>query len=308
MGTVLEVTLVSDRPEEARRQIARAFERVLALDAQLTRFDPRSELSRLNQSAGQGPQTVGRDLAAVLARSIEGTQLTRGAFDVTVGPLVALWIRAAHRDRAPSAEEITRELAHVGATRIRISGSAAVDLPDPGMRVDLGGVAKGYALDRVAAQLHATGFDTALVQLGESSTWALGAPPGEPGWRLGLRGASGDVEGVVLLRDRAFSVSSSLGQWSEIGGRRYGHVIDPRDGRALTRTAQAAVVSGDATLAEILSTALVVLGPDQGLEVVEGLDDVEARYLDESGEERTSSGWQQATRYRAFGPGGAEGD
>ena len=112
----------------------------------------------------------------------------------------------------------------------------------PGGAVDLGGVAKGYALDRVRERLGAR-VDAALLSFGQSSTWAIGRPPGASGWRLLARGPDGGFAGVLTLRDRALSVSEALGQWNEIGGRRYGHVLDPRSGEPLTRNRAALVVT-----------------------------------------------------------------
>jgi thiamine biosynthesis lipoprotein len=166
------------------------------------------------------------------------------------------------------------------------------------MSVDLGGIAKGYALDRVRDTWGSV--DAALLSFGQSSILALGAPPAEEGWHMALRGASGEVIGVVILRDQAFSVSSTLGQWSEIEGVRYGHVIDPRSGQALRRAASASVVAPTATLAEVLSTALVVLPPARGASLVESLEGCEARIEDESGHVVVTSGWLRVTRFEAW--------
>ena len=161
----------------------------------------------------------------------------------------------------------------------------------------LGGIAKGWALDRMAAELRADGFATGLLSFGQSSVQALGTPPGDTGWRLLLTAPVEGFAGVVELSDRAFSVSSSLGQWSEIAGRRYGHVVDPRSGRALERRRQAAVVAASATLAEVLSTALVVLTPEAGLSVVEA-QDAEAFIIEEDGTTHESSGWRAASGFQ----------
>jgi thiamine biosynthesis lipoprotein len=166
------------------------------------------------------------------------------------------------------------------------------------MSIDLGGIAKGYALDLMADRLRSSRPTGALLSFGLSSVWALGAPPGDFGWRLLLRPPSPEHElGVLTLRDQALSVSSSLGQWSEIAGRRYGHVIDPRSGRAVTETKRAVVVARTATEAEALSTALVVLEAAQGLALVEAREGAEARIDDANGFVGETSGWQRATRY-----------
>ncbi len=185
-------------------------------------------------------------------------------------------------------------------------GGAAAELL-AGASVDLGGIGKGFALDRMRAELRRAGIDSALLSFGRSSVWAVGAPPGEEGWRLLVQGSGEGFAGLVTLRDRAFSVSGSLGQWSEIGGVTYGHVIDPRSGVALTRRRQAAVVAADATRAEALSTALVVLGEREGLALVAQLADAEAMWIDEQGRTWMSPGWQRASRFVALAPEGGGG-
>jgi thiamine biosynthesis lipoprotein len=301
MGTVAEVTLSAPDAEQARRALDLVFADLERLDGLLTRYAPDSGLSRLNAAAGQGPQVVDPALADILRDAVEGSRRTGGAFDVTVGPLIALWTDAARDDRIPRPADVEAARGHVGVAGILVGDGDRVELTDPAMSIDLGGVAKGYALDRAVETLRARSISSALLQIGQSSTWALGAPSGEDGWRLGLRGASGAVEGLVTLRDRAFSVSSSLGQWSVIEGRRFGHVVDPRTGQALSRAAQAAVVADDATTAEILSTALVVLEVEEGMAIVESMPGVEARWLDESGRARRSSGWAAATAEEVWG-------
>lgn len=293
MGTVLEVTLVTHDEHAARERIDDAFEVVDALEARLTRFDPASELSQLNAAAGRGSQPVSNALGELIERAVQYAKLTDGAFDVTIGPLVTLWIEAANADQAPQRAALDAARRHTGSDRIGL-GASRVALPS-GFSMDLGGIAKGYALDRVAGLWD--GDQPALLSFGQSSVLARGAPPGAEGWRMVLRSAGDALAGVLTLRDQAFSVSSTLGQWSEIGGERYGHVIDPRSGWALQRAALAAVVDTNATRAEALSTALVILEPARGIAIVEEISDCEARVERADGAVFESSGWRAATRF-----------
>ncbi|MCG8589302.1 MAG: FAD:protein FMN transferase [Proteobacteria bacterium] len=296
MGTVCELSLVASTPERGAQALERAFARIAELEAVLSRYRPESDVSRLNREAGRGEVAVHPDLARVLRAAVAATRETGGAFDVTVGPLVALWVRAASEDAPPGAQALAAARALVGGERIAVSEGRA-SLPEVGMSVDLGGIAKGFALDRVRDDLEARGAARGLLSFGQSSVWALGAPPDGSGWRLLLRAPDGGFTGVVTLRDRAFSVSSTLGQSSRIGGRRYGHVIDPRTGWAITHELEAAVVAPTATRAETLSTALVVLGPAEGLALVEALPDTEALWLNADGVVQASSGWAAATGF-----------
>jgi len=290
MGTVLEIALVVPAGDEGRARdlLQRAFAEVERLESVLSTWRPESDASRLNRAAGQGPVRVHPDLVAVLEGARDGAAITGGAFDPTVGPLLALWREAARRDRLPSPPELAAARRKVGAHRIRLPGEERAELPAPGMAVDLGGIGKGYALDRVAALLREAGVDAALLSFGQSSVRGMGRPPGAAGWRLALRAEADGRPLAVTLRDRSLSVSSSLGQAFEIGGERFGHVVDPRSGQALRRSARALVVAPDATRAEVLSTALVVLPPARGVALVERLDGCEA--LVETPTERLATG------------------
>jgi thiamine biosynthesis lipoprotein len=165
------------------------------------------------------------------------------------------------------------------------------------MSVDLGGIAKGWALDRVAEILAAEGVTSAFANFGGSSFLALGPPPGGRGWRVLLRDAEHGFAGEMHLRDRSLSVSGSLGQSIEIAGRAYGHVIDPRRGEPLVRSAEAAVVAPSGALAEALGKALLVLGAEEGIALVEALADAEALWIDASGRSRRTSGWDLAVDF-----------
>jgi thiamine biosynthesis lipoprotein len=298
MGTVLEIEIAARDEAAARAVLERCFARVAELERLFTRFDPESALSRLNRAAGRGSIEVDPALARILADSRGYASLTRGSFDVTVGPLVALWWEAGRRGSAASADEFAAARARVGSDGIELSPDASrAGLARAGMSVDLGGIAKGWALDRVAEILAAEGVTSAFASFGGSSFLALGTPRGESGWRVLLRDAGGGFAGVLHLRDRSLSVSGSLGQSVEIAGRAYGHVIDPRSGEPLVRAAEAAVVAPTGALAEALSKALLVLGHDEGIALLEDLPEVEGFVIDANGRTRGTSGWDRAVDF-----------
>ncbi|NIR59009.1 MAG: FAD:protein FMN transferase, partial [Gammaproteobacteria bacterium] len=181
----------------------------------------------------------------------------------------------------------------------------------PGARLDLGAIAKGYALDRLAGQLRAAhaaadgSGPVALLNFGQSSYWALGTPPDAEVWTLLLRHPARETPaGTIGLRNQALSISAALGDSSVIEGRRYGHVIDPRTGEPLHRAAQVAALAPDATQAEAISTAVLVLGADEGLAWVESLPGCEALWID-AGSERATAGWSAAARYQPM-PGASD--
>jgi len=305
MGTVLEIEIDDLEPQSAARALDELFDEAHRLDRLLSIYDPASDISRINRTAGRGKQQVDPDVVEILKLSIAYSELTRGAFDVTVGPLVDLWREAADRDAPPTAAELGAARSLVGADRISAVSREGVSLAAEGMKLDLGGIAKGYALDRMLPLLERHGVESALLNFGQSSSWAVGAPAGSPGWRLLVRGPDGGFAGLITLRDQALSVSGSRGQWVEIAGRRYGHIIDPRSGEPLMRARQALVISQRAALAEALSLALLVLDAETGLSLVAAEPDCEGLVIESGGGWRSTPGWVAAAR---FEPLSATGD
>ncbi len=262
MGTVLEIELVGSDADALREELGALFAEVEALEAALSTWRPESELSRLNRAAGGPALRLSPPALELLERSLALARETGGRFDVTVGALVDLWRGAAERGRWPSADELAAARALVGPEQLRIGADRSAALAKPGARVEVGGIAKGFALDQLARRLRARGIQRALLDFGGSSIQALGAPPGAPGWRLLARDAAGAALGVLTLRDQALSVSGSLGQSAEIAGRRIGHVIDPRSGAPLERSLQSIAVASDATRAEACSKAYLIAGAE----------------------------------------------
>jgi thiamine biosynthesis lipoprotein len=303
MGTILEITLLAPAAAApaAPATLDALFAQAQHLDASLSRWDPASDVSRLNRAAGQGAIPVEPELARILEASLAFTQLTRGAFDVTVGPLIALWAQAGETGVLPSEAELAHARALVGAGQLEVVDAQA-SLAREGVSVDLGGIAKGWALDRMLPLLRERGIESALLDFGQSSVWALGAPPGAAGWRLLARGPDEGALGVLTLVDQALSVSGSLGQWVVIGGRRYGHVVDPRSGLALAQRRQALVVAPNAALAEALSKALLILGEHEGIALVAAQPGCDALLVDADGGSWETPGWREAVRFEAVSP------
>jgi thiamine biosynthesis lipoprotein len=301
MGTVLEITLVGSDPGALPDALGGLFAEARRLDALLSNWDAASDVSRLNAAAGAGPRAVAPEVAELLRRSRELGRLTRGSFDVTVGPLVTLWNDAGASGELPSRAALADARRRVGSERILVLEDGRVALAE-GTVVNLSGVAKGFALDRLLPVLSRAGVEAALLSFGQSSTWALGAPPGAPGWRLLARAPDGGFAGVLTLRDRALSVSGSLGSFVEIGGRRFGHVLDPRSGEPLEARREALVVAPDATLAEALSKAVLVLGAREGLALVAAQPGCEAMLLDAGGSAHRTPGWDAAVAWEPVGP------
>jgi len=249
MGVDARIVVYARDLATAEDACAAAFARIAALDSIMSDYQLKSELNRLSASAG-GPATpVSRDLLLVLRRALEVSRRSDGAFDVTAGPIIALWRAARKSGRLPDPAEIARARKLVGWQKIRLDEKACTArLMVPGMKLDLGGIAKGYAADAAQQVLKLHGITRALVEMGGDIV-VSGSPPGAEGWTIRAPNA-GDDQGPAELKlaDRAISTSGDTEQFTEIGGRRYSHIVDPRTGHALTRTHQPAQVRPGARL------------------------------------------------------------
>jgi thiamine biosynthesis lipoprotein len=258
MGTYFRITAEHDDENGARAALRQCFASTRHLEELFSRFDPASELSQVNATSAQDDRvTVSPEMAALLRRAIALQAATDGAFDVGVGALTQLWRNSAEWPAAPVIDA-ARQTGGAGALALRDASL----IRRPGVIIDLDGIAKGWAVDRCAVQLRAAGITRALLSLGESSLYALGAPRGAHGWTVTLRDLSGDgALGTLTLRDQAVSVSAVLGHERQIGRLRVGHIVDPRSGQPLTTPAMAVVVAPSATDAEAFSKALLIVAP-----------------------------------------------
>lgn len=252
MGTYLRVTADG---AGAAAAMTECFREARRLDGVFSRWSETSELSRLN-AAAPGAEAMSPDMAGLLARSLALATATDGAFDVRVGPLTALWRRPA----LPSEVEIAAARTAAGGDAVQIRGDRVVLAA--GARLDLDGIAKGWTVDVCAARLRAAGVSSALVSLGESSLFALGAPADQPRWRLAVRGTDPEtMVGWLGLRDAGASVSATYGSEGKRAGH-VAHVLDPHTGRPLGDDAVAVAVAPSATDAEAWTKALLVWGRD----------------------------------------------
>ena len=272
MGTTARIVLYAAGREQGDAAAEAAFDRIAGLDATLSDYRADSELSRLTRAPTGTPVPVSDDLLRILEASQRMALRSQGAFDITVGPLSQLWRRARRQLALPSRQELESAREKTGYRLLtldpaRRTAMTAVD----GMRLDPGGIAKGYAADEALAVLRGTGFERALVALG--GDLAIGdAPPDAKGWRVVLAGFDPDEAppGSPLLLERAgVSTSGDAEQWVEIDGRRYSHILDPSTGLGLTGRRSASVVAADALTSDMLATTANVLPADRAIALVD---------------------------------------
>jgi thiamine biosynthesis lipoprotein len=265
MGVDARLVVYAPDQQTAEDACTAAFARIAALDSMMSDYRRDSELIRLCARAGGPPVRVSPDLFLVLRRAQEVARESGGAFDVTVGPLIALWRKARKTAILSDPAALKRARRLVGWQKLRLDeGARTVRLTVRGMKLDLGGIAKGYAADEAQRVLKQHGITRALVQMGGDIV-VSGPPPGTDGWTIRVPNASNDREPADLrFADRAISTSGDTEQFAMIGGRRYSHVVDPRTGVALTNRVQVTLTAPDGLTSDPLSTALCVLGGEHG--------------------------------------------
>lgn len=249
--------------ETDRRWVMEAFEWIEKLEQQLSVYRETSELSVLNRTAHEAAVHVEPQLYALLKRCRDWSRDSDGAFDVTAGPLVKAWGFYQRQGQVPSDDALKEGLAKVGIDRIRFDDDGqTIQYPVAGMEINLGAVGKGYALDSVAARLKRVGHRSLLLGAGSSSILAVGRPPWDDAWTVDLRHPLNRPRPVALLRlkDAATSTSGIAEQSFEEGGKRFGHVLDPRNGKPVEGMLQATAVAETAAEAEALSTMFFVNG------------------------------------------------
>ncbi len=277
MGVEARIILYCDRERTAAGAAEAAYERLEELDAALSDYRPDSELNRVAVRAVGQRVRVSEDLYRVLGRAREFAEASDGAFDVTVGPLVKLWRLAAATGSLPEDAALAGALARTGWWKVSLeSGSRTVELEHGGMRLDLGGIGKGFAAQEALLVLQGRGVRCALVELG--GDLACGAPPpGAPGWLVEVVTAEGAEAPLILVAgDAAVAQSGDTEQFVEADGVRYSHIVDPRSGLGLTGGAAVTVVARDGTTADALATALSVLGPEEGFALLARFPDASA--------------------------------
>jgi FAD:protein FMN transferase len=294
MGTRFQITLYAPDEAVAKKAAQAAFARIASLDASMSDYRPASELMRLCGKAGGDPVVVSEDLFYVLQKADEVSRLSDGAFDVTVGPVVGLWRLARRTQRLPDAESLQKALGLVGYKNVKLDAKTrSVQLLKMKMRLDLGGIAKGYAGDEAQKVLKMHGITRALVAAGGDIT-VSDPPPGKEGWTIAIYPidpADTKPAPQLLLRNAAVSTSGDLQQFVEIDGKRYSHIVDPRTGLGLVGRMSATVVAPTGIQADSLTKVLAILGPDRGTKILEGVEGVGSRLVrvNDKGVEVTTS-------------------
>ena len=291
MGTEVSVQVWHDDKQDGLADIEEAFAEVARIEGLMSTYIETSEISRINRDAAQGPVAAGDELINLILRSLDISLLTRGAFDITFDSVGQHYdFRERYR---PDAATIQEELSRIDYRLVEVDRLAGtVRFLAPGVRINLGGIGKGYAVERAVSLLRSRGIRHGIVTAGGDSR-LLGDRLGQP-FMVGIRDPRNDdkVALTIPLEDEAISTSGDYERYFEEDGQRYHHIIEPATGLPAGGVRSATIVGPDAVLTDALSTAVFILGVDQGLTLIATLPDYEGIVIDSEGRLFYSDGLQ----------------
>ncbi|MFH1413228.1 MAG: FAD:protein FMN transferase [Candidatus Omnitrophota bacterium] len=272
MGTIIEVTSADSRAAEI------AFDAIKKVERLLSKYNPDSEVSKLNL---EGQLYASAQTFYIIKRAKEFQRLTNGAFDITVGPLLDLWGFTEKKYRLPKAEEIQKALELIGSDKIVLNQSDnMVKFMLLGMKIDLGAIAKGYAIDYAVEELKKRGITSCLINAG-GDIYCLGGKFGKP-WRVAIKHPRGLSSSTTLeLEDRAVATSGDYEQCFFENSKRYTHILNPQTGYPTeSGVISVTVMASDCLTADVLATSIMVLGKDKGEELAVGFPGVQVRIIE----------------------------
>jgi len=297
MGTLVKITVVARSEAVAQAAATAGFTEIRRLEELLSTWIPTSELSRVNASAGVMPVHVSPETLTVVQRAVQVADMTDGGFNIAIGPAVDAW-RVTEGQRIPTESELDalRPLVDLQAVHVDVR-EQTIYLGKAGMRIDVGGIGKGYAADQAVDALRRAGAIAGVVALsGDIKTF--GRLPGGKMFPVGIQHPrrDGSVLAWIDLQDEAISTAGDYERFFEREGVRYHHILDPRTLQPARSCQSVTVIAREGVWADGLDTGIFVMGPERGMELVERLPDVEAIIVDKDGRLLVSSGLKQRIR------------
>jgi len=290
MGTVIEITLIGDDEGAANKAVLQAFQEIKRIETLMSPWLDSSDVIRINRSAGEGWAKVSSETMEVIKKAQEISELSEGSFDITVGPLTQLWRMAREKGIPPPAHDVKEKLDLVNFRDVSINREGKVFLKKKGMAVDLGGIAKGYAVDRTFELLGSLGYKNLIVNAG--GDLRVGGTKNNQPWSIGIQDprVSQKIMAKLLVSDTAVATSGDYEKFFIHQGKRYHHIFNPRDGFPTEGSQSVTVVCKDGITADALATAVFVLGPEKGYSLCQRLEGVECLIVDKKGRITLSTG------------------
>jgi len=289
MGTVITVELWHEDDRQGEKQVEAIMGEMHRIDALMSSYKPDSELSAVNDGAARAPVTVSKELLALIERALEYSDITSGAFDITYASA------GQHYDyrnnSKPNQAQLQAALPAINFHHVKIDRSAStVTFLHPGVRIDLGGIAKGYAVDRGMHILQQAGITTALISAG-GDTRVTGKRWDRP-WHIGIRNPRDEdnIVSMIPLENSAISTSGDYERYFEEDGVRYHHILDPKTGTSTHEILSSSIIGKSATDTDALSTSVFILGVEKGMQLIESIPDTEAVIIDNRGDMHYSAG------------------
>jgi thiamine biosynthesis lipoprotein len=295
MGTAINVELWHEDADQGRILIDAVMKEMHRIDDLMSTYKPDSELSRVNRNAATGPVTVDNELLTLIEHALMFSDITHGAFDITYASAGQYYDY--RKGRKPDSKQLAEVLPAVSYHHVRLEPvRSSVQFLQPGVRIDLGGIAKGYAVDSSIAILQAAGVRNALVSAG-GDTRVIGRRWDHP-WRVGIRDPRNrdSLVSTIPLEDAAISTSGDYERYFEEDGVRYHHILNPDTGDSSREVHSASIIGNNATDTDALSTSVFVMGVDKGLKLVNSLPDTEAIIIDNLGRMHYSEGLARVTQ------------
>ncbi|MCW3491357.1 FAD:protein FMN transferase [Dethiobacter alkaliphilus] len=292
MSTVVEALVYTEDEALGQDALSAAYRRAAELEAIMDRHQSDSDVAKINAAAGQNPVAVSEETFEVIRQGVEFGQMTGGAFDITVAPVMDLWGFGSGENRVPDEEELERALELVDYRKIHLDEERLeVFLEKEGMELDLGGIAKGYIVDQALLTMQEMGIESASFDAG-GDIRVLGIKPDGTPWRIGIRDPRDrtNLAAIVELDDQSVVTSGDYERFFMEDGQRYHHILDPDTGFPTRGLTSVTVLGKDAITTDTLSTGLFVMGLESGMELIESLADTEAIFITDDGQVHTSSG------------------
>jgi FAD:protein FMN transferase len=306
MGTAIRVELWHEVPAQGEAALDAVMAEMHRIDRAMSPFKPESELSRINREAAKTPVPISEEMFGLIARSVEFSKLSKGAFDITFASVGYMFDY--RNGIKPAAEKIAAALPDIDYRHIRLDRRRrTIRFARDGVRIDLGGIAKGYAVDNCVALLKARGVKEALVMAGGDSR-VLGDKRGRP-WMIGIRDPRNreSMVAMIPLVDAAISTSGDYERYFEADGTRYHHILDPTTGRSATGARSVTILGPDAITTEGMSKSVFIMGPERGIRFAESLPGIDAVIIDCDGNMRYTAGLRRESAGGALDKYGVRG-
>jgi thiamine biosynthesis lipoprotein len=283
MGTVIEITLIGHDEETANKAALQAFQEIKRIETIMSPWIDSSDVTQINRSAGKEWVKISSETIQVLKKARDISEFSEGGFDITVGPLSELW-RKARENKVPlSKEDVKGKLDLVNFRNIEVNKEGKVFLKKKGMAIDLGGIAKGYAVDRAFDVLRSLGYKNLIVNAG--GDLRVGGLKNNQPWSIGIQNPREPKKILtrISVSDMAVTTSGDYEKFFIHQGKRYHHIFDPRDGFPTEGCQSVTIVTKDCMTADALATAVFVLGPEKGYALCRKLEGVECLIVDKDG-------------------------